>query len=193
MDVCHQASLLLAVGTRRAGTSPMGPHLWELRDLNQTLEVLQVTGAIEEVLQPEKGRGWLRKALHMLLPQFLIVAPRRPHAGIFTYPIQQCLCAMLEGMAVCCHQTHSHSWNTPAPRIPPLAKADGQSLSHINPGTDEQKEGPKATSHGRTAASLPWQPPHQWSRLPVWRPHGNSTCSSTHKHLPHKQPASLLD
>lgn len=117
----HAIRLLLAMGTRRAGTSPVGPHLWELRDLNQTLEVLQVTGAVEEVLQPGRGRGWLKKALHVPLPQFLVAAPIHSHTGIFTYPIQQWHCAMLAGMEARCHQTHSHSWNTPAPTIPPLA------------------------------------------------------------------------
>lgn len=33
-------------------------HLWQLWDLNQPLEVLQVAGAVEKVLQPARGREW---------------------------------------------------------------------------------------------------------------------------------------
>lgn len=38
-----------------------GSHLWQLRDLNQLLEVLQVAGAVEKVLEP--AREWLGMAL----------------------------------------------------------------------------------------------------------------------------------
>lgn len=41
----------------------MGSHLWQLRDLNQPLEVLQVAGAVEELLQPARGRELLGTAL----------------------------------------------------------------------------------------------------------------------------------
>lgn len=33
----------------------MWPYLWQLRDLNEPLEVLKVAGAVEEIFQPKGG------------------------------------------------------------------------------------------------------------------------------------------
>lgn len=80
-------------GQRAWGPGTTGSHLRQLRDLNQPLEVLQVAGAVEEVLQPARGREGLGTVL---------AQPRRPtpNAGS-PRRVSPGHCAVPEGMVVC--------------------------------------------------------------------------------------------
>lgn len=78
-----------------------------------------------------------------------------PHTNPRLAP-EQCHHIVLEGTGACATtKPMAGCQKTPAPRLPLLAKTDCQRFSRINPGSDEQREGPKTTNHGR-AAALGW-------------------------------------
>lgn len=81
---------LLPLGTGTGNMGTAGSHLWQLRDLNQPLEVLQVAGAVEKLLEPARGREWLGMAL---------VQPGQPLAWL--QEVSPGHCTALEGKLFC--------------------------------------------------------------------------------------------
>lgn len=108
--------LPLGIGTGNLGTA--GSHLWQLWDLNQPLEVLQVAGAVEKILEPERGKECLGMAL---------VQPGQPLAWLQGESPSRC--TALEGKVFCAAtelREFSYCWR----------------VYLINPTPDEQGEGP---------------------------------------------------
>lgn len=110
------------MGTASAGTRDMGSHLRQLRDLNEPLEVLQVAGAVEEVLQPARaGSGYGRLLPVPDTPSQTWVAPTprlAPRGCHWAH-------AVLERVVVC-----ATTKPMAGPRkTPSLAKTDCWSLS----------------------------------------------------------------
>lgn len=78
-----------------------------------------------------------------------------PHTNPCQAP-EQCHRIVLEGTGpYATTKPMAGRQKTLAPRLPPLVKTDRQRLSRINPGFDEQREGPKTTNCGR-ATALGW-------------------------------------
>lgn len=101
--------LPLGTGTENMGTA--GSHLWQLRDLNQPLEVLQVAGAVEEILEPARGREWLETAPVQPLAWLQGVSPGHRTA--------------LEGKVFCAATNSGQVLGVPTASLPLL-----ESLSH---------------------------------------------------------------